>query len=305
MYYIGIDGGGTNSEFILMDDQLQLLNSYISGATNINSHGYKFVENSISTGIEGVLKDQKIKIENIDYICLGSAGVDKETDKDNYKKIFNELKINKVLIVNDSDIALSAGTKGKSGIIVIAGTGSIVYGVNNDKSARVGGWGHFLGDEGSGYSIADKGIRKALHYYDGYGKKTELLTEILSFIGGETTDDLLSYVYSKEFNKGKIADIAEVVNSLANRNDEVSMEILIESANELYYQVNSLIDKLFSKEEIIRLVVNGSVIKKSEIFKKQFCNRLNKKYKNIEVTELNISAAVGAVYLAKEMVVNE
>ncbi len=301
MYFIGIDGGGTKSEYTLMDENYKLIASCQSGATNINSSGYDHVFGNIEAGLNKLLEDAKLDKTDIDYLCLGSAGVDRESDKTNYNKILDTLEIKDYLVVNDSDVALSAGTKGKPGIIVIAGTGSIVYGVNGDKTGRVGGWGHLIGDEGSAYSIAEAGIRKAIQHIDGYGKKTVLADALVKAIGGTSVEDFIEFIYVREFNKDRIANLSQVVDKAANEGDSVSKEILLNSSVELFNQVDALIGKLFEQDETIRLVFNGSVIKKSNIFRTNFLELLNDKYSNVEVNDLSVSASIGAVYLAKGM----
>src|SRR5262245_64337298 len=88
-------------------------------------------------------------------VCLGVAGVDREADRRVITDIMRRLGFkSRTLIVNDALIALVAGAGDSQGIVLISGTGSIAYGVSaRAVAARAGGWGHVLGDEGSGYWI--------------------------------------------------------------------------------------------------------------------------------------------------------
>ena len=79
----------------------------------------------------------------------------------------------RVLVVNDALIALVAGARDEPGIVIIAGTGSIVYGRNAaGEAARAGGWGHMIGDEGSGYWIGREALAAVMRGGDGRGPET-------------------------------------------------------------------------------------------------------------------------------------
>lgn len=290
MYYIGVDGGGTKSEYVLVDKQLNLVRTLMGGPTNINSSGYEGVKSNIQTALVELLGD--IAPQCVD-ICLASAGVNKESDKANYQSILNEFGFNRCHIVNDANAALSAGTKGYPGIIVIAGTGSIVYGKNKVEK-RVGGWGHIIGDEGSAYKIAIEGIKKALHYFDGYGKETILLDLLTREIKKYDCENFIDFIYKKNFNKDQIALLSKTVNEAADRGDLVAREVIELEAEALGQQILHLKHELFDGPADV--VVNGSVVKNSNLFRDKLENVIG-----FECIDLEDSASMGAVYIAKRL----
>lgn len=302
MKYIGIDGGGTKSEYILMDENGQVLATTLSTATNINSHGVAFVTNSLKEGLLKLKQAVAFKEEEV-MICLASAGVDQASDKLPYEKLLSELGYPSPLVINDGEGALSAGTKGKDGIIAIAGTGSVVIGKKDTTLIRAGGWGHVIGDEGSGYAIAIQGIKSVLAAYDGYGQSTLLEQELLKAIEGTVTTDFLTFIYQREFNKDEIAKLAQTVNKAASAGDEVAKKILIEQATLLGQQIIAVKQRLF-KSQIVPVVLNGSVAKNSIMYRKQLEKTLAQN--GVEhVINLEISAAIGAAYEARKQVKHE
>lgn len=172
IYVLGIDGGGSKTVCILMDGTGQVLGRGEAGASNYQSIGVAATLQSIQSAIlTTVVEAQKftntIKVE---AICLGLAGVGRAADIDVVKSLVQELQNSKLLpitwvlppsnivICNDALIALVGGVGNPVGIVVAAGTGSIIFGRNHlGNTKRVGGWGHILGDEGSAYKIAIAG----------------------------------------------------------------------------------------------------------------------------------------------------
>ena len=118
-------------------------------------------------------------------ICLGIAGVDRPDDSVIVAGIMRRIGAHaRTLVVNDALVALEAGAPGAPGVVIISGTGSIAYGRNaNNEGARAGGWGHVLGDEGSGYWIGRAALRAVLREADRRGPRTALTPLLLQHFG--------------------------------------------------------------------------------------------------------------------------
>ena len=115
-------------------------------------------------------------------MCLGIAGVDREDDSRIVGAIMRRISPgSRVLVVNDALVALEAGAPGAPGIVIICGTGSIAYGRNaQGVAARAGGWGHIIGDEGSGYWIGQQAVQAVMRDADGRGPATSLTRQVLA-----------------------------------------------------------------------------------------------------------------------------
>jgi len=128
----------------------------------------------------------------------------------------------------------AAATGGKPGIMVLSGGGTVAYGCDaSGASLRVGGWGHLLGDEGSGYWIGLKALKAALRSWAGTIPNTELEEMLMTRFGIEDDRQLIEKVYSGEVSEAEIAGLVPLVDSLAGQGDEASVEILDEAAAHL------------------------------------------------------------------------
>lgn len=302
MYFIGIDGGGTTSDYVLLNEKNEVLAQAVDGPTNINSCGKDEVYKHIENGLKKLLENFFILQDDL-MVTLSTAGVDRPEDKLPYKDILIKLGYNNFLVTNDAEAALSAGTHGENGIIVIAGTGSIVIGKNENVVKRVGGWGHILGDEGSAYKISIEAIRMITQFTDGYGEKTSLEKRLLKAINGCSSEDFLKFIYQQTFKKDVIADLAKIVDEACEAGDEVAKKILVKEANLLSKQVIALHNKLFDDSKVIPVILNGSVMKKCKTFYNTFCSAL--KGYPFELIVLNVDASVGAAYLGQKKVNDE
>lgn len=298
-YVMGIDGGGTGSVLkILSLDGMELLSSE-GGPTNLSAQSPGEVEAVLKELIVGALADSDLKMEDCLSICVGTAGADRPHQRELLRNIIEGLGIEgNIIIKNDAEIALVAGAGALEGIIVIAGTGSIAYGrTANGENFRAGGWGHLIGDEGSGYYIGMRGLNAALRSYDGRGESTLLLPMFLEEMQVTNIDGLINYIYADNFSKSRIANLAKVVDGAFKRGDRVAKAILNESAHELALLAMVVLNNLDFDGDV-DLVVNGSVLLKNEYILNSFCRYVETNHANVNIKRLNRDAAYGAAEIA-------
>ncbi|MGB5176906.1 MAG: BadF/BadG/BcrA/BcrD ATPase family protein, partial [Thermoanaerobaculia bacterium] len=158
-YVVGIDSGGTKTVGLLADETGEVLAKARGGGANLVIHG----ELSVEKVLYQVMEDLEPP-GPIDAICLGMAGVDRPEEKELIQGLLRRLGLRKnIRIVNDALIALVAGAEEGVGIVVSAGTGSIAYGVDpSGETARSGGWGYLLGDEGSAFWLGHAAVRQGV-----------------------------------------------------------------------------------------------------------------------------------------------
>jgi len=146
------------------------------------------------------------------------------------------------MVVNDVVAAWATATGAAPGVGVISGTGSNVFGVGPDgRSWRAGGWGHLLGDEGSGYWFGVRSIGAALRDRDDSGPATALSDAACSFFGAPSVEALASRVYSQPLTKGEIAAFSVQTAAVAQAGDAVAREIYELGARELAAQIGAVI----------------------------------------------------------------
>jgi N-acetylglucosamine kinase-like BadF-type ATPase len=196
MTVLGIDAGGTKTVCLLSDDEGRIVAHARGPGANLQSSGELELEKVLHRVMESALGERDARPA---AICLGIAGVDREDDANIVRAIMRRISPgSRVLVVNDALVALVAGAGHRPGIVVMSGTGSIVYGRNaQGAAARAGGWGHVIGDEGSGYWIGRHAVMAVVRAADGRGPRTRLTDEVLAHFGVPDAAQLVHIVYDR------------------------------------------------------------------------------------------------------------
>lgn len=289
-YILGVDAGGTKTEAIAYDLDKNVLSKGYSGFGNILIDSEKSLEN-IRESINNCIAN--LKIDDCIHIYLGVAGV---SAGNNNEKVENYIKENfncKVTVVNDADLALSAMLKGKDGFLTIAGTGSVCIGKYKGKKVRVGGWGHLLGDEGSGYYIAIEALRKIILEKDSGFERSSFTQEILNKLGISDELDIINFVYGSD--KGKIASIVPTIVKISKRNDAKAIKILRAAGRELGVMTSRAVDRM-KIDETVNIAITGSILKNIDLVKENFISALKDTVDDFNVYDQDISATIGAYY---------
>lgn len=297
--FIGIDGGGTRTRCVLVNYELNVLSKAEGKATNPLVVGFDESANTLLGLIKKVL-DGKVRHRRIDSTVIGIAGCARKTSANKLKKkIFEKAEQKNVLlrrleIISDAEIAIEGAFSGKAGAILIAGTGSIIFGKDiKGNFIRAGGFGKLIGDEGSGYSIGRKGLAVVAKEFDGRGKKT-LLTKILGEkLGINNRDNLITKVYNKQFDT---ASVAQDVIAAASKGDKICRKILNEEINELLLHIKAL--KKNFDEKKIKLAFSGGLISSKNYYSKELRRKIKKTFKNIELKKAIHTPEIGAALLA-------
>jgi N-acetylglucosamine kinase-like BadF-type ATPase len=317
-YVLGIDGGGSKTVCVLMDDSCQLLGRGEAGPSNYQSIGIEATLQSIKSAIYNAVKAAIItNTVKIDAICLGLAGVGRAADIEVVKALVKELQNNKflhiiwalqpanIVICNDALIALVGGIGQPVGIVVAAGTGSIVLGRNHQGDIkRVGGWGYILGDEGSAYKIAIAGMNTALKSYDGREMSTSLVEGFKQHLDLKNIEDLIEVIYRREWGVKQIAALAPIVDFAAASGDIVANIIIDDAVKELVKATSTVIDAIFSADSVLEVVTTGSVWRGRCKIHDRFAASIVKKFPNINVIFPRYEPAYGAGLLALQTTQN-
>ncbi|MBN3882090.1 MAG: N-acetylglucosamine kinase [Nostoc sp. JL34] len=317
-YVLGIDGGGSKTVCVLMDDSCQVLGRGEAGPSNYQSIGIEATLQSIQSAIHNAVEVTIIKnTVNIEAICLGLAGVGRAADIEVVKGLVQELQNNKsrpiiwvlqpanIVICNDALIALVGGIGQPVGIVVASGTGSIVFGRNHQgHTKRVGGWGYILGDEGSAYKIAVSGMNAALKYYDGREISTSLLEAFKQHLDLESIEDLIELIYRREWGVKQIAALAPIVDLAAASGDIVANMIIDDAVKDLVKATSTIIDAIFNSDSILEVVTTGSVWLGRCKIHERFVASLVNKFPKVNVIFPRDEPAYGAGLLALQTTQN-
>src|SRR5438094_1249721 len=243
MHVLGIDAGGTKTVCLLADERGMIVSEGRGPGANLLAAGELGVEKVLHEVMETAIGDRAITPA---AICLGIAGVDREDEARTVRAIMRRIGYkSRILVVNDALVALVAGAQDAPGIVIIAGTGSIVYGRNAaGEAARAGGWGHMVGDEGSGYWIGREAVTAVMRAADGRGPATRLVDEILAHFGVADVSRLPRIVYARDVPRVNVAALGPIVHRVAREGDAVAVRILERAAEELVIAAQSVTSRL-------------------------------------------------------------
>ncbi len=299
VYVLGIDGGGSKTICVLMNDKRQILGRGKAGSSNYQSVGIEAAKVSIESVIsKAIIEKNNLKI---DAICLGLAGIGRSKDIEVVKNIIKDIPIisnikpQNIIISHDALIALVGGIGNDVGIVVAAGTGSIVYGRNyQGETKRVGGWGYILGDEGGAYQIAVAGMQAALKAYDGRLAYTSLVEDFKSHFGLKNIEELIEVIYRKGYGVKEIAALAPIVDNAAFEGDEVANNIIDDAVEELVKATVTVINGIFVEGEFLEVVTTGSVWKSKCKMCDRFVSCINNQFPEVKVVFPRFEAVFGA-----------
>jgi N-acetylglucosamine kinase-like BadF-type ATPase len=296
-YVIGVDGGGTKTVAVAYDVEGNVLGEGRSGFSNVMVD-FKEATKHILEAIE----QAQGNLPKVDckYIYLGIAGSEGIENKDELIQILIDAFQTKVSVVNDSIIAHAATLKGEDGILAISGTGAIAIGISSEKRVFTGGWGHLLGDEGSGYWIVMEAFRQMIIEADESLPLGQLSMELLKEMGYTDPQDIKLYAYSRP--KAEIAKLCKVVTRIAIAGDPVATRILDHAGQKLGKMTWNCCKKLGYKDQIT-IGLSGSIFKNIppvlDSYKKYLSQKIEVPIKWIQE---DCPATKGAYYLASKEV---
>jgi N-acetylglucosamine kinase-like BadF-type ATPase len=297
MYVLGIDAGGTKTVCLLADDDGGVLAESHAGGANLQASGELEVEKVLHHVMEETLSEHDVRP---DAICLGIAGVDRPTDAQAVRGIMRRIGLKSpVVVVNDALVALVAGVGEQPGVVVLAGTGSIAYGVDAArKAARAGGWGYLLGDEGGGFWIGRAALSAVVRQFDGRGPVTMLTELILDEMRLATPSELIHAIYDRGFQRSLVANLAHLVPQAMNAGDAVATHILARAAEELVAAAASVVTRLEMRGAVFSTILAGRIFRAIPALSADVCARMAEVAPRSEVRALQVEPARGAVTLA-------
>ena len=292
-FIAGIDGGGTKTRIRCRDLEGNEISSQSFGPFNINSIGpEKFRELMAEIG------QYLNSVGACKAVCMGSAGISNTQMVDIVTETMTQAGIANWKLVGDQVIALHGALDGQPGIAVIAGTGSICFGLGTDGSqARSGGWGHLIGDEGSGYALGRDAVRAVAKAWDGWGSQTMLTQLLVQHVGLDTQPKIISYVYGAD--KSRLAALSHLVEEAAAAGDEVSVEIIRRNAQQLA-QLAAAVGRRLALENA-QVAMLGGMLENDTMLRKEFICAMAEIAPRYRCIDPIHSACTGAVMMAEAM----
>jgi glucosamine kinase len=266
----GVDGGATKTLAAVLDLETFKVTLGRGGPANVDAVGVDAAADALEGAMGEALAAAGIDGGALGTTVFGLAGTVPDALEDRIRKAFS---LRAAYFINDVVAAWASGTWLEPGVGVISGTGSHVFGVNAaGESWRTGGWGHILGDEGSGYWIGLHGIQAALHHRDVSGPPTSLLEACVRFYSLRAIEEMQDVFYSKPFTKGEVAAFAREVAAAAHEGDDVARSLFEQAALDLAAQARAPVRMLgldASREPFVVAMI-GSVFAGEPLFRGSF-----------------------------------
>ena len=297
----GVDGGGTGTRAVIMDEQKRVIGEGQAGPSNPLRVGIANAATNVRQALDRACAEAGVHRDDVLHATVGLAGVRRKDIRDvTLEKIKDCLKeIKSIELLPDGDIALYGATDGQAGLVVIAGTGSICCGRNRQgKQVCAGGWGPIVGDEGGAAWIARKALQAVAHASDERGPKTALTGAALMYFKVTTPDDLSTAIYSPAMTNDRLAGFTRDVVRVARAGDDVALAILQEAGKELGVAAAAVIKKLRMQSEKFPVATVGGVYGAGDLVLDTMREEIEKTARHAVLSEALFPPVVAAARLA-------
>lgn len=295
--FLGIDGGGSKTS-CLIGDETNVLGSGSAGGSNFVRAGEAHAKESLAAAIRQACMVANVKPGEIVFTCAGMAGVVSSETAEIVRRILAEIIPGESEIVGDNAIALEAAFGGGPGVIVIAGTGSIAYGQNAaGETARAGGWGFAVSDEGSGQWIGRTAVSSLLRAQD-EGRETNLPEVVTKQWKLNSPAQIV--LAANATPPPDFAALVPGVLAVAEAGDFLAREILTRAGEELAKLAAIVSRRLFADSGSVPVAMVGGVFGNSALVRQSFYNHLRAEFPHAMLQAEVVEPVRGALRLARK-----
>lgn len=303
---IGIDGGQTSTQCALATVDGQLLGLGAGGGLlHFAAQGsHEVYVAALGEALRQAWVAAKRNPQPVAAVALGLTGVEAGTPEaaTALALLPQVVQFDNVDIQGDAVSALNGAHLGQPGVIMIAGTGSVAFGIDLDrKTARVGGWGWLTGDEGSAGVIGRNAVIAAFHAADGWGPHTLLEPLLMQHFDESHTYDVKRHVYASDFGARGFASLAPLVAQAAEQGDAVARQLLEEAGHDLAHTVMTLVNQLNFGDQSIPVATVGGVFTHITRVREIFVDMLQRQAPTIQVVVPALPPMLGAVIMALKL----
>lgn len=295
---LGIDSGGTKTDSAVADETSVLGRGYAAGGKpdRVGDHRSRA---ALQAAIERACSAARIDPRQIDRACIGIAGASRPEVVQTVRESVSRLVSCEINIVGDMKIAMEAAFSGTPGVIVMSGTGSIAYGVNErGEVARAGGWGPVVSDEGSGDWIGRRAVAAVVRAHDS-GVSTKLAAAVMRAWRVVTVDDIIRAVNAAQ--RPDFAALVPEVLRVAQEGDSVAHDIFMDAGVELSRLARIVIRRLWPDvRRPVRICIGGGIFQNSKKARLAFANSLRSERPNLGINLGAVIPVAGAIALARK-----
>ena len=302
--YLGVDGGGSKTAFLLVDESGRVLASHAEGSAYYLEIGWEAMRAMLARGIGATLNHVALPSSSVDFAYLGlpAYGEDSRLLGALDAAASPPLQPGRYRCGNDAVCGWAGALACQDGINVIAGTGSIAYGEFNGRGARAGGWGELYSDEGSAYWIAREGLNLFSRMSDGRTRRGALYDMLHRHFGLQSDLDLCAAIYDNNQNKrSNLAALSTLIAQAATAGDVQASAVFSRAADELVQIVDAVHRQLEIPEHAtVTVSFSGGMFQQRDLLLTRFQSKLAMDRRRYRVATPRLPPAAGAaLYAAK------
>ena len=295
-FYLGIDAGGTKTESAISNGA-ELLGQTTCASCKASGVGESEARHNLREAVVRVCEAARIKPQEIQRVCIGIAGASLPGTVEFVRSVIGELAAAEVNVTGDHIIAHRAAFGTMAGVLVVAGTGSIVYGRNEKgETARAGGWGPMISDEGSALWIGREAVAAALRVRDA-GNNNGLLSTIAAY--WQVTPEEVIRIGNACVQQ-RLSELAGPVNKAAEKGDAAAQSVTDRAGKELAVLAEMVIARLWPENVAVRVAMAGGVLQGSSLVRKAFHDALQAARSNATISFAYVRPVMGALAIAAE-----
>ncbi len=310
-YYLGVDAGGTKTEFILGDETAELARVR-TGTIKRMKAGEETTESNLTSGLNQLSAATGVSMQSISRCCIGTAGESVPLVVNWLRQAFGRHVSGELILLGDVEIALDASFFGKRGVLVLAGTGSNVAGRTADgKIVTAGGWGPAMADQGSGHFIGLEGLRRGFLAID-QRRVSSLLNKVRTHWDLASIEELIEFANANP--APDFSNLAPLVVRLAEEGDPVAGEVLEVGGADLAYLAGLVIENMRNMEaglaeapearstwkfELPDVAIAGSILEHVPLVRQAMAASLLQRYTGLVVLQTSADPCAGALWNAR------
>lgn len=282
---LAVDGGATKTAMTIRTVDGQTLFSATSTGSNYHAIGRERVQQIFE---QLFIQASEVITERVITVAVFAiAGIDTAEDARVVREIVEaSIKsspfIAETLIVeNDVEATLLGIANGQPTTLLISGTGAICFSFNGEKTVRAGGWGHRVGDEGSGYWVGQQVARAIFRAADGRSEPTILTDLVLRGNQIANIEALMNWLYNNDYTNARLASFGSYVQQAVERRDQVAITIAKEAANELTLLAIATLKKAGYHHDAHTFFINGGVLKNNPAIYAHFVKQVRETFPHL------------------------
>jgi N-acetylglucosamine kinase-like BadF-type ATPase len=297
-YFLGFDGGGTKTQAALLDPTGACVALGHAGPSNPLRAGFEAAQAALDAAAQEALDAARIPRTSVQGVCAGVAGAGRaRVVKRIMAHLVEQFPAADVHVTTDAEVALEAAAGPRAGVVLISGTGSICLGRDaTGRMARAGGYGPWIGDEGSAFDIGRRAVVAVARARDALGPVTilsDLIPPALELPNWEKLAERIAEAPDEIFPR-----LFPVVLEAAAADDNCARDILFRAALGLARITSSVVRHLDLAQWEFPLALSGGVFGRLEFFDQIVHSTLAGVAPRAHIERLTERPAVGAARLA-------